>query len=71
MLTIHQDGINLIAYCWSWIENPTNLLLVLEGEPHYFTLYFAKFLYHARLWNAMTRSRLDLGHSRLWMVDDL
>jgi hypothetical protein len=48
-----QDAINLMASCE-----------VLVGEPHSFSHYLARFLYNARIWDLMARTRRDLGYSR-------
>jgi hypothetical protein len=57
--TLFIDDINLIAYCWSWMEN---------DKP--FSHYFARSLYNARIWTVMARSICDLGYSRLWQDED-
>jgi hypothetical protein len=39
-----------------WYQCPI-LLLVLDGEGHYFANYFARILCSARIWTVMARSR--------------
>jgi hypothetical protein len=48
-----------------------SLLSDLDGEGHSFSNYFARFLYNARIWTVMVKSRPDLGYSRLWLDEDL
>jgi hypothetical protein len=38
-----------------WYQYPI-LLLVLDGEGHYFANHFARFVYNARILTAMARS---------------
>jgi hypothetical protein len=53
-----------------WYHCPS-LLLVFDGEGHSFSNYFTRFVYNARIWTVMARSRWDLGYSRLLLVEDL
>jgi hypothetical protein len=46
-------------------------LLVLDGEPHSFSHYFARFLYNAKIWTVMARSIWDLGYGRLLHDEDV
>jgi hypothetical protein len=56
---ICQDDINLIAGCWSWMENDTLFPTTIWPD-----------FYNARIWTVMARSICDLGYSRLWQDED-
>jgi hypothetical protein len=58
--SIFKDDVNLMAGCGSWIENYT-----------LFPTIWLDFLYNAGIWNVMTRSRWDIGYSRLCLAEDL
>jgi hypothetical protein len=53
-----------------WYQRPS-LLLVLDGEGHSFSNYFARSLYDARIWTVMARSICDLRYNRLWQDEDV
>jgi hypothetical protein len=55
-----QDYINFTAGCWSWMEN-----------RNWFPGVWPRFLYNARIFNVMARTRRDLGSSRFRLVEYL
>jgi hypothetical protein len=60
VLFICKEDINLTTGCWSLMEKRTG-----------FPTIWPRFLYNARIWNVMARSRWAIVYSRLWMVLDL